>query len=35
VNATPTFFVNGVLFRGAVGIEEIEKELQQLPPVRR
>jgi protein-disulfide isomerase len=35
VNATPTFFVNGMLFRGAVGIEEIEKELQQLPSVRR
>ena len=31
VNATPTFFVNGAPFRGPVGIEEIDKALQQLP----
>lgn len=28
VNSTPTFFVNGKIFRGALTIEQIEKEIQ-------
>jgi protein-disulfide isomerase len=28
VNSTPTFFINGKIIRGAVTIEELEKELQ-------
>ena len=30
VNSTPTFFVNGKVLRGAVSIEELEKEIQPL-----
>lgn len=28
VNSTPTFFINGKIFRGALTIEEIDKEIQ-------
>jgi protein-disulfide isomerase len=28
VNSTPTFFVNGKIYRGAMTIEEIEKQVQ-------
>jgi len=28
VNSTPTFFVNGKIFRGAMTIEELEKQIQ-------
>jgi protein-disulfide isomerase len=30
VNSTPTFFINGKIIRGAVSIEELEKEIQPL-----
>jgi protein-disulfide isomerase len=32
VNSTPTFFVNGKMLRGAVTIEELEKEI--LPAIK-
>lgn len=28
VNSTPTFFINGRIFRGAISIEQIEREIQ-------
>ncbi len=30
VNSTPTFFINGKLFRGAMTVEELDKQIQPL-----
>jgi protein-disulfide isomerase len=31
VNSTPTFFINGKLFRGTLTIDELDKQLEPLP----